>query len=122
MKKKKTTKKKRRKNIRVSTKRGVKKNKSIGRVIITAIIALLIILLLLILSVIGVFEEQKQEEKISIRDECSLVMGNLIHQIRDSGDCRIRCINDCEVREKEFVRSEFASRENDCHVCDCFCK
>lgn len=64
----------------------------------------------------------KVEQKFSVRDECSLIVGNLIHTIDDEGICEARCKTQCGVREMSFVRSEYKKVEKDCNICDCYCK
>lgn len=96
--------------------------RTLTKYILTAIIILAIVLIFLVSFSFGLFEPTKKERLFQEQDACSLVMGNLIHQIRDVGDCQIRCRNDCEIRKMEFVRSEFFSQEGSCHDCNCYCK
>lgn len=81
---------------------------------------LVFILVALIMSSFGLFEKNEPELFI-IRDECSLVMGNLIHQVRDMGECRIKCVNECDVRDMDFLKFEFLGKNNDCNSCECWC-
>ncbi|MCK4997500.1 hypothetical protein KAS08_04295 [Candidatus Pacearchaeota archaeon] len=83
---------------------------------------LVAILVGLILFNSGIFEEAHDISKFSIDDECSIIMGNLIHNIRDGGDCKIKCVNNCEIRELDFYDSEFTFENSSCHTCDCYCK
>jgi hypothetical protein len=83
---------------------------------------LVIILVGLILFNTGTFEKASEVSKFSIDDECSIIYGSLIHNIRDEGDCKIKCANNCEIRELGFYDSEFISQNNSCHTCDCYCE
>jgi hypothetical protein len=60
---------------------------------------------------------------VDIKDECSLIMGNLVHQVRDETDCNLRCNNECNMEDSKFIESNF-TRNGDgvCNRCDCFCK
>jgi len=81
-----------------------------------------LVLIWLVLSSFGFFEKAGELEYFSVKDECGDVMGNLIHQIRDDGECRMKCVNECDVREMEFVSFEFELRSGDCNACACWCK
>ena len=83
---------------------------------------LVAILIGLILFNMGAFEKKTDIFKFSIDDECSIIMGNLIHNIRDGGDCKIKCMNNCEIRELDFYDSEFVFENSSCHTCDCYCQ
>ena len=110
------------KRSRAKSKKNIKKK--IGFVyFLFGIGAILVLILIgLILSSIGVFDSSKEIKMFSIKDECSLVMGNLIHQIRDSGDCKIKCINECDIDGMHFNYIEFAAQNNSCNDCYCYCK
>jgi hypothetical protein len=90
-------------------------------------------LILLILLIVLVFVEFvsfsfvgkifSKPHLIEIQDECSLIMGNLVHQIRDENDCSLRCHNECYLDESNYIESIFFQEEgNACHSCDCYCK
>jgi hypothetical protein len=64
----------------------------------------------------------KVPEKYPIKDECALILNRLIHQIKDEADCHIRCRNECTVREKDISSSEFIAQDQDCNICNCYCK
>ncbi len=64
----------------------------------------------------------KVERKFIVKDECSLIVGKLIHTINDEGFCESRCKMHCNVREMSYARFEFRKAENDCNICDCYCK
>jgi hypothetical protein len=106
---------------KISLKKGVKRNKLSGGILIIGIILLLILLILILYSV-GFFDKPKTEQLFLVRDECSLVMGNVIHNLRNDGDCHIRCRNECTIRDMDFVRASFTEKNNSCHACDCYCR
>jgi len=90
-----------------------------------AIIILILVMIIIVLFFIEYYPKitfAKEPEKYFIEDECGLVVGNLIHQIKNEGECRIECRNECEVRDKKFYDSEFIARENACYLCNCYCK
>jgi hypothetical protein len=60
-------------------------------------------------------------ELIVIEDECSIMLNNIIHQIKDEGGCRIMCSAECEIRNMKFHHSEFIFKDNSCHTCNCYC-
>jgi len=87
--------------------------------------------LLLILSVIvaaEVFDISKikspfrESTFISIEDECSLIMGNLVHQIKDDDSCAIRCYNECNLIDSKVKDYEFIMSQSECSTCNCYCK
>ncbi len=92
-------------------------------------IILIIIFFLLAATVILIWMDNSQNINLTktpnrylIEDECGIVVGNLIHQIKNEGECRIECRNECEIRKESFHESEFEERENACHLCTCYCK
>jgi hypothetical protein len=103
-----------------------KGTKAIMAVII--LLAVLVILLVFFALVQGGYVENPLdafghvEQKFDVRDECSMILGNLIHTVNDEGVCEQKCHAQCDVREMEFVRSEFKESLVDCHTCNCYCK
>lgn len=63
-----------------------------------------------------------EPREFNVVDECSMIVGNLIHSIQDEGVCEQRCKIDCDVRGLFFYDSEFSESPNDCHKCRCFCR
>jgi len=57
-----------------------------------------------------------------IEDECGLINGNIINTISDNQDCRILCRNKCSVMNMSFDRSEIKIQEDECNICNCYCK
>ena len=60
--------------------------------------------------------------EVEVIDGCSLIMGNLVHQIRDETDCHLNCANRCEVEDANYYNSSFEFSGGGCHSCDCYCK
>jgi len=98
-----------------------RKNKKVVLGLFVGVGVLILVLIGLILSSFGFFEKAGEPELFIVKDECGDVMGNLIHQIRDGGECRIKCVNECDVRDMDFVRFEFEAKDVDCNSCDCWC-
>jgi hypothetical protein len=93
--------------------------------IILTIILILVLLMTLVIqyNFINNFKNLQPKEKIFlIKDECSLILGQIIHQIRDKDECRIRCINECRLENLNIKKSDFVLGNNSCHACNCFCK
>jgi len=106
----------------------MKKNGKRSRLIkSTLIIIILLIVLIAILSVIEYYPNAlvsltEKPKLYVIQDRCSIILDRLIHQIKDEGECRIACRNECGVRNEQFESSEFIEKENACHICNCYCK
>lgn len=98
-----------------------RKNKKVVAGLFLCVGVLVLVLAYLVLNSFGVFESHSPEF-FEVKDECSLIMGNLVHQIRDDGECRIKCVNECDVRSMEFFDFEFEGKDNDCNACDCWCE
>ncbi len=97
-----------------------KTNRAIVIGLFVGIGVLVLVLIGLVMFNFGFFENH-EPEFFSVKDECSLIMGNLVHQIRDDGECRIRCVNECDVRDMDFVKFEYEGKDNDCNSCGCWC-
>jgi ethanolamine utilization protein EutA (predicted chaperonin) len=97
-----------------------KKNKNVVIALFVMVGILALILIGLIMYSFGVFESNSPELFV-IKDECGNVLGNLIHQIRDEGECRIKCVNECDVRGMDFFDFGFALKIDDCNSCECWC-
>ncbi|MDA3836627.1 MAG: hypothetical protein PF542_03315 [Nanoarchaeota archaeon] len=90
-----------------------------------AVVFALILIILTFVEFVSFDFISKSFEKphsVDVRDECSLIMGNLVHQIRDDNDCSLRCKNTCGMEDTEYVNSSFIAAEADCHTCNCYCK
>jgi hypothetical protein len=102
----------------------LKKNKP-SKIIIFVLIFLLIVLAVLLIIEYGAnsyfYNLFKEPKLFVIHDECSLILSNIIHQIKDEGGCRIMCSGECEVREMRFHDFEFISQNESCHICNCYC-
>lgn len=93
-----------------------------NRLVIASIVILFIFLAILVSSSFGIFEEKRDPVKVEILDECVPFMNNLVHNIHDEGGCKIKCMNNCEVREMNFYNSSFTFQNSTCHTCDCYCQ
>ena len=80
---------------------------------------LLIFLSILNLNFFGLFNKPISFE---IKDECSLMMNNLIEQIKDEDVCKMMCINECELRDKKIFDFDFLKKEDSCNYCYCYCR
>jgi len=98
------------------------KNRKVVRLLFFGIGVLVLVLIGLVMFSFGFFERFGGEEHFDIKDECGIILGNLVHQVRDEGECRLKCVNECDVREMDFVRFEFEGKVEDCNSCDCWCK
>ena len=97
-----------------------KKNRATVIALFAGVGVLTLLLVYLIVQNFGFFENA-QPERFIIKDECAVIMGSLVHQIRDEGECRIKCVNECDVREMGFVEFGFEGKNDDCNACDCWC-
>ncbi len=110
--------------------RGSKKQKKSRKgifITIILLIALLILIILILLFQLNIIKNplgkfNSKPQLFSIKDECSLIVGKLIHNIKDEGSCQLICKSNCEVRSLNFYNSEFKEIENDCNECNCYCK
>ncbi len=91
-------------------------------IIIFILVALLIILLIIHYSRTYLLNIGKEPKLFVIEDECLLLLNNIIHQIKNQGECKIVCRNECGVRKMNFHDSEFIEKENSCHTCNCYCE
>lgn len=69
-----------------------------------------------------VSEMFEEPQEVEVLDGCSLIMGNLVHQIRDETDCSLNCANRCEVGGDSYYNSSFEASSGGCHACSCFCE
>ena len=92
-----------------------------NRFVVTSIIVLFVFLIGLISYSFGIFDKKGTPLKVEVVDECALIMNNLIHNIQDGGGCKIKCINNCKIREMDFYNSSFTFQNSTCHTCDCYC-
>ena len=83
---------------------------------------LFLILLGLLLYSSGVFAPKGEVVRFEIEDECGVIAGNLVHNVANSGGCKIKCNDNCEIRGLEFYDSEFTLQNGTCHLCDCYCR
>ena len=107
-----------------------KKNKKIKKRSLKFILIVLIVLLVVLSFFLFLqFSEKtpwenfsKKPKLIVIEDECSLIFNRIIHEIKNSGECRIACINECRIRGEEIYNSKFIESNDSCNTCNCYCK
>jgi len=101
-----------------------RRNSWIKRTLVAIVILIaLIVLLLLIEYYPDTLGSLTRKPKLyAVQDRCSIILDRLLHQIKDDGECRIACRNECEVRNEEFDSSEFIGKENACNICNCYCR
>lgn len=104
----------------------MRKQKKLIKVLSLLVAILVIILLVLIVVdfgfanfIKGIFQKS---QLVVIEDECGVVLGNLIHEIKSGDNCRIMCNNECGLLEKSFDKIEFIEGGNSCHKCNCYCR
>jgi len=66
-------------------------------------------------------KKENSQEKIEIKDRCTLMLGNLIHQIKTENNCITICEQECEAKNKNYEKVEFLASEADCNTCNCYC-
>lgn len=59
--------------------------------------------------------------EVSVVDGCSLIMGNLVHYIRDETDCKLNCASRCEIDSAKYYNSSFEFSNSSCSSCSCYC-
>ena len=97
--------------------------KKLAIIIILSIMLLVVIFSIMIAADLFSFSLEKEKVKrFDVQDKCSLIVGRLIHVVRDADDCRINCRAECGVRRYEFVQSNFTEQINECNQCACYCK
>jgi hypothetical protein len=93
------------------------------RIVILAIVILIFILVGLLIFSSGIIRKLNREEvKFEIVDECGIIMNNLFHSINNEDGCRVKCYEECILKELKYIKSIFSHIENSCNKCFCFCK
>jgi hypothetical protein len=90
--------------------------------LIFLVIAFVIILLLDFGALDSFVKMFKEPKKYNVNDKCSLIMNNILHQIKNTDDCKIRCKDECNLRTLEYYSSDFEAMNNSCNTCECYCK
>ena len=105
---------------------GKKRRKSslIKKILVTIVLLIALIVLLFFIEYYpdALGSLAKKPKMYNVEDRCGIILDRLLHQIKDEGECRIACRNECEVRNEKFDSSEFIPKENECNVCSCYCK
>ena len=103
-----------------------KNRKSVFGAIIVLVIILIsaVVLLLFQLEIVtNPFKNMNaQPQLFIIEDECSLIVAQLIHNIKDEDSCQQICKSSCGVRKLTFHNSEFKEIPDNCNLCNCYCK
>lgn len=98
---------------------------------IVKLIIILIIVLSVIFFILLIIQSQlsdsinnlfKKPKMFNVNDECSLIFNNIVHQIKSEGDCKIRCRNECQLKNMDFYNINFTSESKSCNICNCYCK
>jgi hypothetical protein len=63
----------------------------------------------------------KKAVSYTIIDECGMAMGNLIHQVKDEGTCKIKCRAKCFSINADYIKIEFKEETKACNECKCYC-
>lgn len=87
-----------------------------------ALLVLAIIILYLLSGGASIKKMIGAPKEYSIADECSIILNNIIHQIKTDGDCRIKCRNECGIRGESFFESNFTEEKSRCSTCICYCR
>jgi hypothetical protein len=102
--------------------RHLKKKNRVSRIIFSISILLIIVLVVLLFYHLGFFDSTvKGEKNFQVADECSLVMNNLLHEIKSEDSCRVVCFEECKLRGLDYRGYSFKENENSCHDCFCTC-
>ena len=91
--------------------------------IVLIILLLAVIFWLLVETAIIKLPPKSTQIKIfAVQDECSIIVGKLIHTIDDEGTCQLKCRATCEVKGLQLDRVTFVQGDNQCNRCECACK
>ncbi len=102
-----------------------KENKLIKKLSLFVIFLVLFVFVLILINsnFFGEISDSLDSPKlISIEDNCGVIYGNLLHDIKSEDNCRIRCVNECGLQERDFLKIEFIQKYDSCNECNCYCK
>lgn len=86
-------------------------------------LGVLVLVLIGLLSFSFGFFEKSEAQMLVVSDECGVMPGfGLIHQVRDEGECRVKCVNECGLMELDFLNISFVASDSECHYCECWCE
>lgn len=100
------------------------KRKKSNKYLFLSIISICLLIVYLVYFFTGfnfIFEIFDEPKKFEVVDECGVIMGRLIHQVRDKDDCELQCKNFCDIKDMSFDSFDFTESEESCHKCDCYC-
>ena len=96
------------------------------KIILFIILFLAIILFLMLIiqsSLLDYINSLFRKPKMfAINDACSLIFSNVIHQIKNEGDCKISCRSECQLKNMNFYNINFIPQSSSCNICNCYCK
>jgi hypothetical protein len=94
-----------------------------SKYIIPFFFGILLIILFIQYSVLNpVYNIFKKPKMFVINDPCSLIFNQVVHKIKNDGDCKINCKNEIQLKEVIFYKSEFIEKNNSCNTCNCYYK
>lgn len=91
-------------------------------IIITIFLVLTLLVLLAIQYEVWNINITKKIKKVEVKDECSIMVGRLIHQISNSDECKLKCLAECDTNKMKLYNSEFLVKNNSCNNCECYCR
>lgn len=99
-----------------------KKKIKFSKILIYFSVVLILFLIFLISYALGLLDFAiKNEKTFRVADECSLVMNNLLHEIKTEDSCRVMCFEECAIRNLNYNDYSFKFNDNACHECICTC-
>jgi hypothetical protein len=101
-------------------------NKFLLKIVIILLAIFLTALLVLLSFEFGIAHSIEymfhKPQPIVIQGECYAAFNSIIYQISNDADCQKQCADECWVRKKTYLDSEFISDPSSCNLCNCYCK
>jgi hypothetical protein len=101
------------------------KKKIVKKIVILIIVLTFLLIVLLFIDFIGIEHIKGLYAKpklYDLPDECGIITGKLIHNIRNDAECKIKCNNECTLRNLIFYDIKFIENNTACNHCKCYCK
>ncbi|HLG23423.1 MAG TPA: hypothetical protein VI564_00670 [Candidatus Nanoarchaeia archaeon] len=87
----------------------------------TVVVLILAVLLLVVVSLLVFLNREKAS--FEIQDKCGKLMNLFQHTINDAGECKVRCMSQCESGDFKYKKSGFETSDSGgCNKCRCSCK